>query len=106
MATAKSENLLGKTLRFKFKDGAMAGKSFDHVFRDDGTVEWGTEGGKKTKAGDAALVRIGGDDFVASYLGAKGFTLTAAFDVGSGKLVAFASDGKSWSKQQGTMEVV
>jgi hypothetical protein len=98
--------LHGKALRFRFSDGAMSGKSFDHTFHRDGTVSWGPADGEATKSDKAAIEKIGDGCFVASYLGAKGYTLTAAFNLKSGKLVAFASDGKDWSRQDGQAELV
>ena len=101
-----SETLVGKTLRFHFSDGPMKGKDFDHVFRQDGSVEWGAPGGDKTKNDKATLVKVGDGCFLASYLGAKGYTLTTALNSQTGKLVAVASDGKEWSTQHGTFKVV
>ena len=37
----------GKTLRFSFDDGAMAGKTFEHTFDADGTVTFRMRGAKR-----------------------------------------------------------
>lgn len=84
----------------------MAGKSYDHTFHQDGTVDWGPANGATSRSGDAALVKAGDHVFVGSYLGDKGYTLTTALDLASKKLVAFASDGKSWSRQVGTFDIL
>src|SRR6185436_6391097 len=101
-----AETLVGKTLRFHFTDGPMKGKDFDHVFRQDGSVEWGAPGGDTTTNDKATLVKVGDGCFLASYLGAKGYTLTTALNAQTGKIVAVASDGKDWSTQHGTFKVV
>ena len=97
--------LQDKTLRFHFSSGVMKGKDFDHTFHKDGTVEWGPPGGKTSRNGNAAITRISDSVYVASYMSATGHTLTSTFDISTGKLVSFASDGKEWSKQEGTVTV-
>lgn len=93
----------GQTLRFHFDDGPMKGKDYDHTFRD-GKVEWGAAGSDRKTTSDGKLVQIGEDCYVGSYMGPNGYTLTAAMNLASGALHAFASDGKSWSEHQGTVE--
>src|SRR5205814_1371502 len=46
-----SDPVRGRTIRWTYDDGPMAGKSFEHVFGDDGTVTWRETGGedKSTK---------------------------------------------------------
>jgi hypothetical protein len=105
--TAKTtpKDLHGKTLRFHFDDGPMRGQAFDHVFNKDGTASWGEAGGKATKAEHAGIEKVGDDCYAASYLGAKGYTLTTTFNLGKGTLVSFASDGKDWSMHHGRIEL-
>ncbi|MEP6634296.1 MAG: hypothetical protein ABJA62_08820 [Luteimonas sp.] len=100
------QTLTGKTLRCHFSDGPTAQKSFDHVFHPNGTVDWGMAGGELTTGEDAALMKAGDAVFAGSYLSHNGYTLTMVFDLDSGKLVSFASDSKSWSKQHGTFEII
>lgn len=100
----KARSLDGKTLCFHFSDGPMKGKDFDHTFRGD-KVEWGAAGTDKTTTSDGKLVRIG-EDCYGSYLGPNGYTLTMAMNLASGKLIAFASNGKDWSEHSGTVEQV
>ena len=99
------QNLEGKTLRFHFSDGPMKGKTYEHIFHRGGTVEWGPEGGKKTKNENAAIAKVGEDVFVGSYMSDEGYTLTATFNLDTGKLVTFASNGKEWSRHDGKVEV-
>ena len=106
MPTAATQDLEGKTLRYNFSSGPMKGKSYDHTFNKDGTVEWGPPGGDKTKNGNAAIAKIAHNVFVGSYMSDKGHTLTAAFNLETGKLVSFASNGEGWSRHDGTVELV
>jgi hypothetical protein len=89
-----SRSLADETLRFRFRNGPMKGKEFDHTFHTDGKVEWGPSGSDQKTISEGRLVRIGDDCYVGSYVGPNGYTLTAALNLASGKLVAFASDGK------------
>lgn len=105
-ATNHLQSLEGKTLRFHFADGPMKGKAYDHTFHRGGSVEWGPEGGKKTKNDNAAIAKVGDDVFVGSYMSDQGYTLTTTFNLETGKLVSFASNGKEWSRHDGKVEVV
>lgn len=106
MATKRDTNRLsGKTLRFHFMDGPMRGRDFDHCF-SDGKVEWGAAGGTGKTTSDGTLVQLDDQCYVGSYMGPNGYTLTAAMNLATGELHAFASDGKSWSEHDGTVELV
>ena len=106
MSDKSINTLVDRKLRFTFDDGPMAGKSFDHVFHKDGSVEFGAPGAATTTSKDAALVKVADGFFLASYLGPKGYTLTIGIDAEGGKLVAFSSDGKQWSKQVGSFAII
>jgi hypothetical protein len=109
----------GKTLRFHFVDGAMANKTFEHRFADDGSVTFRivTEANADTahrddSAGKAPAPKesiryevapIRDDVCAVSYL-SKGYTLTTILDFKSMKLVAFSSNEKMVSIQHGTFE--
>lgn len=105
-AQPKTSSLNGKTLRFHFDDGPMKGKEYDHTFHDNGKVDWGAANSDTRTTSDGKLVRIGDDCYVGSYMGPNGYTLTAAMNLASGTLHAFASDGKTWSEHHGTVERV
>src|SRR2546430_6359461 len=47
-ALMESDPVRGKTIRWMYDDGPMAGKSFEHSFGSDGTVTWRATGGQKT----------------------------------------------------------
>ncbi|MDB4956450.1 MAG: hypothetical protein JWO36_4019 [Myxococcales bacterium] len=106
--SADTAQIHGKTLRFKFNDGPMAGKTFEHAFDDHGTVTWKMLGGegKPSKPTKYELAHVNFDVFAVSYLGDAGYTLTTILDFNTGLLVAFASNEKSLVKQHGTFEVV
>lgn len=100
--------ITGHTVRWKFNDGPMAGKSFDHTFSRNGNVAFREVGSDpNTKAGNAEryeVASLGQDVHAVSYLASSGYTLTVVLDYKSLKLVAFASNGNSLTMQQGTFE--
>lgn len=113
----------GKTIRWKYDDGPMAGKSFEHTFGADGIVAWteidarqdttkpSTNGSQKiegrpteTKA-KYEVAPVNEDVYAVSYLSGSGFTLTSVLDFSTGTLVSFASNEKQLVLQRGTFEV-
>ncbi len=109
-----SDPIRGKTLRFTFEDGAMAGKTFEHIFDAGGTVAFRMIGGEEkpgkkahhTPEANYESARVGDDVCAVSYLSAEGYTLTAVLDFSTKKLVAFSSNEKALSAQHGTFEEV
>ena len=113
------DRIRGKTLRFHFVDGAMANKTFEHHFAEDGSVtfrmvtERNDEPGRRDEsAGEAVKPKetiryevesIRDDVCAVSYL-SKGYTLTTILDFKSMRLVAFSSNEKTVSPQHGTFE--
>jgi hypothetical protein len=106
----KTDSLYGKTIRWTFADGATAGKTYEHTFHADGTVDFGgVDGsgkGKTARARQAAVEKMGDDIFVASYLGDSGYTLTVVLNMEENSMIGFASNDKEWSKQTGTFSVL
>ena len=105
-----NDPLRGKTLRFTFDDGPMAGATYDHAFGTDGTVTWtdASSGVKRTNTAPDPestapyeFERINADVYVVTYLSKAGYTLTSVVDSGTGKLVSIASNEKSFSMQHG-----
>lgn len=100
--------ITGHSLRWKFSDGPMAGKSFDHTFSRNGNVsfrEVGADPGAKGASADRyEVASVGQDVHAVSYLAPSGYTLTVVLDYKSLKLVAFASNENSLTMQQGTFE--
>jgi len=113
----------GKTIRWTYDDGPMAGKSFEHTFGDDGVVTWREDGGgakntkpptdRKQNTGKPAteakakyeVAAINDDVCAVSYLSKSGFTLTSVLDFASGTVVSFASNEKELVPQRGMFEV-
>ena len=100
----------GHSLRFKFVDGPMAGKEFDHAFNRNGQVtfrEVGSDPNAKPGSADQYQVAsLGQDVHILSYLSGNGYTLTVVLDYKTMKLVAFASNEKSLTLQQGSFELL
>jgi hypothetical protein len=100
--------ITGHSLRWTFNDGAMAGKSFDHTFSRNGNVAFReVAGDPNAKAGQAdryEVAVVGQDVYAVSYLTPSGHTLTVVMDYKTLKLVAFASNDKFLTMQQGTFE--
>jgi hypothetical protein len=113
----------GKTIRWKYDDGPMAGKSFEHTFGTDGIVAWTETDGRmgttkpstngrprtekvptETKA-KYEVAPVNEDVYAVSYLSGSGFTLTSVLDFSAGTLVSFASNEKQLVLQRGTFDV-
>ena len=100
----------GHSLRFRFVDGPVAGKAFDHTFSRNGQVtfrEVGSDPNAKPGSADQYQVAsLGQDVHAVSYLSSNGYTLTVVLDYKTLKLVAFASNDKSVTLQQGSFELL
>jgi hypothetical protein len=105
-----TNSVTGHSLRFKFVDGPMAGKAFDHTFSRNGNVTFREVGGdpnaKPGSADQYQVASLGQDVHAVSYLTGTGNTLTVILDYKSLKLVAFASNEKSLLMQQGSFELL
>ncbi len=102
--------ITGHSLRFRFTDGPVAGKSFDHTFSRNGHVTFKEVGSdpnaKPGVAQQYEVASLNNDVHTVSYLAASGYTLTTILDFKTLKLVAFASNEKSVTMQQGTFELL
>jgi hypothetical protein len=101
----------GKTIRFTWADGPTKGESHEHVFHDDGSVEYARLDGDKpkgayTKEKRYGAMKVSDEVELVSYLAASGYTLTAALNFRDRSLHAFASNDKQWFACTGTFEVV
>ncbi len=99
----------GKTLRWTFDDGPMAGKGFDHTFHTDGSVSYRSAGDpeeRPTTEKKYEMARVNDDVCAVSYLGASGYTLTTVLDFKTGKAVGFASNEKELVAQHGSFRTV
>ena len=87
MATIERlDEVRGKTIRFTWKDGPTKGKTHEHVFHDDGTVEWHSMGSSDGgSSGQAERVRYADEKItrvvrLVSYLSKSGYTLSVALN--------------------------
>jgi len=102
MATTRTEPadpIRGSTIRLTWTEGPTMGKTHEHVFHPDGTVEWGKE------RVPYAAMKAGGDVHLFSYLSLSGYTLTVALNFDDRTLVGFASSDKDWHPLRGRFEV-
>ncbi len=114
--------LAGSTLRFTFTDGPTRGKTYEHMFSENGTVSFrdvdgaeasGARGANGKAAGAESkeaprygAFRVGDHIQAISYLASNGYTLTVVLDSNTGELQGFASNDKEWYQLHGTFEVV
>jgi hypothetical protein len=109
----------GKTIQFRWTEGPTKGKTHEHVFHPDGTVEWhdaepsqSAAAGKRTAQGKPperpayAAVAVADGAFLVSYLAASGYTLTVVLNFQDQRLIGFASSAKEWFPVRGTFEVM
>ena len=111
---SEGDPVKGKTIRLSWSEGPTKGTTQEHVFHDDGTVEWHATGADAKKGGGKpaderpryAAAALGGSVALVSYLSKSGYTLTVALRFDDGSTVGFASNEKSWFPVSGTFEVV
>jgi molybdenum cofactor biosynthesis protein MoaF len=108
----------GKTIRLTWTEGPTKGTTHEHVFHQDGTVEWHDAAPAKAPAAKPqqasrpkekpkyAALRVADDIYAVSYLSASGYTLTVVLNFKDRRMVGFASSAKDWHPVQGTFEVV
>lgn len=105
-----ADRVSGKTIRWKFSDGPMKNKTFEHTFERSGAVKYrgvdSENDGKMTREKKYEAGRVSADVDVVSYLSSSGYTLTVVLNYRTKKLVAFASNEKMLMLQHGTFDVV
>jgi hypothetical protein len=116
----RADAVRGKTIRLKWSEGPTKGKTHEHVFHQDGTVEWHEPGGPApTQPGGSSqkgapakerpqygAVKVADEIYAVSYLAGSGFTLTVVLNFRDHRTVGFASGAKEWFPVRGTFEVV
>lgn len=80
----------GKTIRLIWTEGPTKGLTHEHVFHQDGTVEWRDVATKGSPPKPQQAPR----------------PLTLILNFKEGRTVGFASGAKEWYPVQGTFEVV
>ena len=116
-----SARVVGKTLRWTLTEGPQAGKTYEHTFHPDGTVQYRIiEETDRDPSADAAARTTGPDSErppyaayavsqtveLVSYRADAGFTLTVALNFTDHQLVIIASNSEQWFPARGTFEVV
>jgi hypothetical protein len=107
----RAEAIRGKTVRLTWTEGPTQGATHEHVFHQDGTVEWHDAGGAEKGAAAKerppyAAVEVADGVYAVSYLAASGYTLTVVLNFRDRKVVGFASSAKDWHPVRGSFEVV
>jgi hypothetical protein len=127
----RAADVRGKTIRLAWTDGPTKGRAYDHVFHEDGSVEWRdadapqeaatqADGASSDSAGNGgaattatnkprveyAAVRITDDVCLVSYQSNEGYTLTVALNFDDNGITGFASGAKEWHPVRGTFTVV
>jgi MoaF N-terminal domain len=92
----------GSTIRFIWTEGPTKGKVHEHVFHQDGTVEYGSTGSERPQY---AAFEVTKDVYAVSYLAPSGFTLTVVLDFATHEMVGVASSEDQWHPVRGTFEV-
>ncbi|MEO8485790.1 MAG: hypothetical protein ABI585_05565 [Betaproteobacteria bacterium] len=111
---ATSSRVLERTLRFAWTVGPTRDQTHEHVFHDDGTVEWhAVERGAARPAspsrGEAPerppnfATDVGEDASFVSYLSSSGFTLSVVLDFAARSIVGVASNDKQWIPVRGSL---
>ena len=99
------DSLAGKTIRWVFDDGPLAGVTFDHSFDGDGSVTWrmvdGQHQGATAREKSYGAVKVNESVWAVSYLAASGHTLTVILDFDEGRVYSFASNATSWESSHG-----
>ena len=109
---SKDPAIRGKTIRFTWTEGPTKGTTHEHVFHEDGTVEWRDPDASKTQRSEPpdrpvyAGAKVAEAAWIVSYLAASGYTLTVVLNFLDHRLVGFASSSKDWFPLRGTFEVV
>ncbi len=107
----RAEAIRGKTVCLTWTDGPTRGATHEHVFHQDGTVEWHDAGAKGTGGAAEerppyAAVAVADGVYAVSYLAASGYTLTVVLNFRDQQVVGFASSAKDWHPVRGRFEVV
>ena len=101
----------GKTIRLHWTEGPTKGSTHEHVFHQDGTVEWHDpkapqKPGAAKERPQYGASKVADDIYAVSYLAPSGYTLTVVLNFRDHGMVGFASGAKEWYPLQGTFEVV
>jgi hypothetical protein len=104
------DSLIGKTIKWTFDDGPMAGTAFEHGFDADGGVTWtlasGPNKGASAREKSYGAMKVNDKTIAISYLASSGHTLTVVLSLDDQRMYGFASSDKEWFAMNGTFEIV
>ena len=109
MQLTETSPIKGRKMRFTWNDGPTQGKTYEHMFHENGTVDFHAAGdgeGGASERPSYAAERVADGVYAVSYLARGGYTLTAVLNFGNRKIVGFASDASHWYPVHGSFEVV
>lgn len=102
--------LRGKTVRWTFIDPNQPSASYEHVFREDGSVVWtvldGAQRGRGEQEKAYAAFKVAPNVYVVSYRSKTGQTLTALLDLETARVRAFISNKSQWQMLEGPFEIL
>jgi hypothetical protein len=118
--TKRAPAIRGKTIRLTWTEGPTKGSTYEHVFHEDGTVEWHgvdesgqeqraaqpKEASSKQERAEYGAYEVADDICAVSYLAPSGYTLSVVLNFRNHRMVGFASGAKEWYPVQGTFEVM
>lgn len=121
-AISQAQEVRGKTMHWTWTEGPTKGATHEHVFHEDGTVEWravgaerqkqegapkdGGRSGKKEHPEYAAMKAADGVVAVSYQSPESGYTLTVVLNFNDHRMVGFASGAKDWYPVKGTFKIV
>ena len=115
-----ADQVRGRTIRFSWTEGPTKGSTHEHVFHEDGTVEWRAVSDENTQpSADEAdrnrtsperprysSVEVTDELFLVSYLAASGYTLTVVLNFEDASIVGIASNDKNWFPLRGRLQAM
>ena len=116
-----SDSVVSKTVRWTLTEGPQTGKTYEHTFDPDGTVQYriiddmdrdpSAEAAARTTSPVSerppyAAFAVSETVELVSYRADSGFTVTAALNFTDHQLVIIASNSEQWFPARGTFEVV
>lgn len=100
----------GRTIKWTFDDGPMAGVPIEHDLHADGSITWrivdGPHKGVSRREEPFDARRVSENVWTLSYRAASGHTLTVVMNAADGRLTAYGSDNASWEPMSGRFEIV
>jgi hypothetical protein len=116
---SRDSAIRGKIIQFKWTEGPTKGTTHEHLFHEDGTVEWrdprqpsptpsadSSKEGRPPEKPAYAAIKVADQSYIVSYLARSGYTLTVVLNFRDYQLIGFASGTHEWYPLRGTFEVV